>query len=265
MDYLHLLILGLLQGLTEFLPISSSGHLILLPQLAGWNDQGIAYDIFAHLGSLTAVIIYFYSDLSRLVPAWVRSLHGGRMTQDARIGWYLILATIPIAVAGLLFYNIISTQFRNPLIIAGATVFFGLLLLFADLKGKRNRDHTSVTLRDALWIGLAQAFALIPGTSRSGVTMTAGLLLGLKRQEAARFSFLLALPTIFLAGAHQVLKFIQNGSEADMIGLAIIFTASAVSSWAAIKFFIALIERTGMLPYVIYRLLLGTFLVITFT
>lgn len=257
MDYLHLLILGLVQGLTEFLPISSSAHLILLPRLAGWEDQGLAYDIFAHLGSLTAVIVYFRADLARIIPPWLASVQGAGLSPEARMGWYLILATAPIALCGLLFYSTISTVFRSPLIIACASLFFALLLLLADMKGKRNRNQGSITLSDAVWIGLAQALALVPGTSRSGVTMTAGLVLGLQRQAAARFSFLLSLPTILLAGAHQILRFIQNGSEAEIVGLVIIFSASAVSSWGAIKFFLALIERTGMLPYVIYRLLLG--------
>jgi len=257
LDYSHLLILGLVQGLTEFLPVSSSAHLILLPRLAGWEDQGLVFDIFAHMGSLLAVLLYFRKDLARIVPAWASNLHRPSAAGDGRLCWYLMIATIPSAIAGLLLYEIISTVFRNPLLIACTSIFFALVLLLADCTGKRIRTEQHLSLVDAIWIGLAQALSLVPGTSRSGITMTAGLFLGLDRHTAARFSFLLALPTILLAGGYDIYKYVQAGTGGDPAALAVILAASAVSSWCAIRFFLALIERTGMLPYVIYRLLLG--------
>ena len=260
MDYLHLFILGLVQGLTEFLPVSSSAHLILLPKIAGWQDQGLAYDVFAHLGSLIAVVIYFWNDLKRIVPAWAGSLRGRPITSDVRLCWYLLIATVPISMAGFLFYKIISTVFRDPLVIACTSIVFALILWFADIMGKRLRNENSLLMKDALWIGMAQMLALMPGTSRSGITMTAGLILGLDRQAAARFSFLLAIPAIGLAGVYEMYQYIQPGTETDLVAFAIVVGASAVSSWCAIRFFLALINRTGMLPYVIYRLLLGAVL-----
>ena len=257
MEYSHLLILGLVQGLTEFLPVSSSAHLILLPRLAGWEDQGLVFDIFAHLGSLVAVLLYFRKDLMRIVPDWANSLHRPSATGDGRICWYLIIATFPSAVAGLLLFEIVSTIFRNPLLIACTSIFFALVLWLADTTGKRVRKEQHLSIMDAVWIGMAQVLSLVPGTSRSGITMTAGLFLGLDRHTAARFSFLLALPTILLAGSYDVYKYFQAGTEADPAALAVIVTASVVSSWCAIHFFLTLIERTGMLPYVLYRLLLG--------
>ena len=257
MEYSHLLILGLVQGLTEFLPVSSSAHLILLPRLAGWEDQGLVFDIFAHLGSLVAALIYFRTDLARIVPDWATTLHRPSAVKDGRICWYLIIATVPSAVAGLLLYETVATVFRSPLLIACTSIFFALVLLLADYRGKRVRQERHLSLMDAVWIGMAQVLSLVPGTSRSGITMTAGLFLGLDRRTAARFSFLLALPTITLAGGYDIYKYLQGGEQADPAALAVILTASAVSSWCAIRFFLALIERTGMLPYVIYRLLLG--------
>jgi len=260
LDYLHLLILGLVQGLTEFLPVSSSAHLILLPKIAGWPDQGLAYDVFAHLGSLIAVITYFRNDLLRIIPAGVNSLRGGPASNDARLCWYLIIATVPIAIVGLLFHEVISTVFRNPLLIACTSIIFALILWLADVMGGRCRNESSLVMKDAVWIGMAQALALVPGTSRSGITMTAGLILGLDRHAAARFSFLLSLPAIGLAGGYEMYQYFQPGTETDAFAFIIVLTASAVSSWCAIKFFLALIERTGMLPYVIYRLFLGAVL-----
>ena len=257
MEYSHLLILGLVQGLTEFLPVSSSAHLILLPRLAGWEDQGLVFDIFAHLGSLVAALLYFRKDLARIVPDWANSLHRTSVTGDGRICWYLIIATFPSAVAGLLLFETVSTIFRNPLLIACTSIFFALVLWLADTTGKRVRKEQHLSIMDAVWIGMAQVLSLVPGTSRSGITMTAGLFLGLDRHTAARFSFLLALPTILLAGSYDIYKYLQAGTDADPVALAVILTASAVSSWGAIHFFLTLIERTGMLPYVIYRLLLG--------
>lgn len=257
MAYSHLLLLGLVQGLTEFLPVSSSAHLILMPRLAGWEDQGLVFDIFAHLGSLIAVLLYFRKDLERIVPDWANTLHRPTTARDGRLCWYLMIATVPSAVVGLFLYETVATVFRSPLLIACTSIFFALVLWLADYTGKRMRQEHHLSLMDAIWIGMAQVLSMVPGTSRSGITMTAGLFLGLDRHTAARFSFLLALPTILLAGGYDIYKYLQGGAKADPGALAVILIASAVSSWFAIRFFLALVERTGMLPYVIYRLLLG--------
>lgn len=264
MDLLHLIILGIVQGLTEFLPISSSAHLILLPKIFGWSDQGLAYDVAAHLGSLLAVIIYFNKDLKRIIIAWLASIIGKAKSTDSFLMWYLIIATLPIAVIAFLSYELIASVLRDPIILAGATIFFGILLWWADVYGKRDRVIESIRLKDALWIGLAQVLALVPGTSRSGITMTAGLMLGLERTAAARFSFLMSIPTILLAGGHEFYRFLMLDAETDLIGFMVILTISLISAWCTIKVFLSLLEWTGMLPYVVYRLLLGIVLLYVF-
>lgn len=260
MDYLHFIILGLVQGLTEFLPISSSAHLILLPQLAGWQDQGLAYDIAAHIGSLAAVIVFFRAELQQMATAWYRSLANNSSSDDARLVWHIVIATIPVSIAGFLLYDVVANMFRNPLIIASTTVLFGLLLQWSDKTGNKIRHTRNLQVKDALLVGIAQAIALIPGTSRSGITMTAGLMLGFTRHTAARFSFFLAIPVILLAGGYQAFHYLQTGAETDPVAFLIVTFVSGISAWFAIRFFLALIESTGMLPYVIYRLLLGGFL-----
>ncbi len=204
MNFIQLILLGLLQGLTEFLPVSSSAHLILLPLIAEWQDQGLALDVAAHIGTLIAVVIYFRIDINNIIGNGVKSVPWHDNNINARLFWFLCFATIPISVVGFLGHDFIAEYFRDPLIIAAATIFFGLLLWLADVKGKRNRDNETLCLKDIIWIGLAQTLALIPGTSRSGITMTAGLILGLNRKAAARFSFLLSIPVIFLAGCYDI-------------------------------------------------------------
>ena len=260
MNYFHLIILGLVQGLTEFLPISSAAHLILLPQLAGWEDQGLAYDIAAHIGSLVALIVFFRAELRRMSVAWWRSMVNNNPSEDARLVWNILIATIPVSIAGFLLYDVVANLLRNPLIIASTTILFGLLLLWFDKTGGKIRHQRDLKLKDALLVGIAQAIALIPGTSRSGITMTAGLMLGFTRHTAARFSFFLAIPVILLAGGYQAFQYLQTGAETDPVAFLIVAFVSGTSAWFAIRFFLALIERTGMLPYVIYRLLLGGFL-----
>lgn len=260
MEFIHHILLGLVQGLTEFLPISSSAHLILLPNIAGWDDQGLVYDVAAHFGSLIAVIAYFRNDLKRITLAWVESLKGKPASVDSNLMWYLIIATIPIAFIAFILYSVIATWFRSPVIIAVATIFFGLLLWWADSGNNRFRKIGDINIKDALWIGFAQVLALIPGTSRSGITITAGLVLGLERQAAAKFSFLLAIPTILLAGGYEIYRYFINGVDTNLYYFSIVFFISACSAWCAIKIFFKFLERLGMVPYVIYRLILGTLL-----
>ncbi len=262
MDPLHAVILGLLQGLTEFLPISSSAHLILLPRLMGWSDQGLLYDVAAHFGSLLAVVIYFRGDLRAIIIGWTGSLKGER-GGEARLAWSLIIATIPICLAGLLF-SVFIDSVREPQVIAGATVVFGLLLWWADRAGRRHRSMDEFNLRDALIIGLFQILAMIPGTSRSGITITAGLMLGLTREAASRFSFLLAIPVILIATGYEALSVTFTGSQVNWLAVAIVILVSFMSAYVAIHYFLKLIERTGMLPYVLYRLILGGIVLLLF-
>ncbi len=260
MDKLQAIWLALLQGLTEFLPISSSAHLILMPRLLDWADQGLAFDVAVHVGTLTAVLAYFRADVSRLFAAWLRSLATRRVDSDARLAWFVLLGTLPVVVFGLLLHDFIETALRSPRVIAVATIGFGLLLWVADWRGMQRRDEHSLRVPDILVIGLAQALALIPGTSRSGITMTAGLALGLTRTAAARFSFLLSIPVIAMAGVYETGKLVQQAAAVDWGALLLGIAVSAVSAWLCIHFFLKLIERIGMLPFVIYRMLLGAVL-----
>jgi undecaprenyl-diphosphatase len=264
MDTLQTLILALLQGLTEFLPISSSAHLILLPRLLGWGDQGLAFDVAVHVGTLMAVVFYFRHEVQRLAVAWSVSCLHRRMDADARLAWLLLLGTLPVAVAGLLLHDVVETCLRSPLVIAWATIGFGVLLGLADRRGRQARSEDSLTLTDVIWIGIAQALALIPGTSRSGITMTAALALGLTRTAAARFSFLLSIPVILMAGGFESLKLLQQPGPVAWGELLLGTTVAAVSAYLCIELFMRLIERIGMLPFVIYRLLLGVFLLLLF-
>ena len=262
MDILHAFILGLLQGLTEFLPISSSAHLILLPELLGWDDQGLLYDVAAHFGSLLALLLYFRHDLARMGAGWFASFSAGR-NRDADLVWFLLIATVPICLAGLLFHRAID-HLRDPLVIAAATVLFGLLLWWSDHNSRRERDLHSLRVRDAILIGLFQALAMVPGTSRAGITITAGLLLGLNRKAAGRFSFLLAIPTILLASGYELLNASLSAAAVDWAALFTVSAVSFISAYLTIHWFLKLVERTGMLPYVIYRLALGGVLFVIF-
>jgi len=264
LDLIHLIILGLIQGLTEFLPISSSAHLILLPIMTGWSDQGLAYDIAAHLGSLIAVIFYFRRDLTRIVKSWCQSFFSGPQTADSRMVWYLLTSTIPIGLAALLLHDVVATVLRDPLVIAVATIMFGLILWWADLKGERLRDVNSFRWRDVLVIACAQILALIPGASRSGVTITAGLMLGFDRTTASRFSFLMAVPTILLAVAYEIYTLQLGTLSIDWMSLFIVVIVSCASALLSVHLFLQFLERIGMMPFVLYRLLLGSVLLAVF-
>ena len=263
METLQIVTLALVQGLTEFLPISSSAHLILVPVLTDWPDQGLAFDVAVHAGTLTAVVLYFRRELARMFVEWFASF-GGRLTADARLAWAVLIGTIPVGLAGILFKDLIETQLRSPMVIAVATIVFGLLLWYADRTGRRSKNEYGLLLCDVLVIGLAQALALIPGTSRSGITITAGLMMGLKREAAARFSFLLSIPVIFLAGSLETVEYLSAASIHDAQPLLVGALISAVSAYACIHYFLKLLERIGMLPFVAYRLVLGAVLVVLF-
>ncbi len=259
MDIIQVIVLALVQGLTEFLPISSSAHLILVPVISGWPDQGLAFDVAVHAGTLTAVVMYFRRELRKMFVEWFASLRGNH-TPDSRLAWAVLFGTIPVGLAGLLFKDFIGDNLRTPLVIATTTIIFGLALWMADRNKKLVRDEHGLNWKDVLIIGVAQAIALIPGTSRSGITITAALMLGLNRQAAARFSFLLSIPVIVLAGGVETLEYIEVASTQDINYLIIGAMISALSAYACIHYFIKLLEKINMTPFVIYRMVLGVVL-----
>ncbi len=264
MDALHAIFLALIQGISEFLPVSSSAHLILFPRLLGWQDQGLAFDVAVHVGTLSAVVLYFRRELIPMTQDWVQSILTRKQTANSRLAWAVLWGTIPVGLAGLLLKGFIENNLRSELVIAAATIGFALLLWWADSKGRGKRDEYSLRISDIAIIGIAQALALIPGTSRSGVTMTAGLMLGLSREAAARFSFLLSIPVITLAGGFLTLELIQAPGLVDWRAMIIGGITSAITAYLCIHFFLKLLERIGMLPFVIYRLLLGVLLIYLF-
>jgi undecaprenyl-diphosphatase len=264
MDMLHVITLALIQGITEFLPISSSAHLILVPLLTGWDDQGLAFDVAVHVGTLTAVVLYFWAELAAMAAAWLASLRTRRLTPDARLAWAVLLGTIPVGLAGLLFEGYVETLLRSMAVIAAATIGFGLLLWWADARGRRLRDEHTISWKDVLVIGGAQAIALIPGTSRSGITMTAGLAMGLTREGSARFSFLLSIPVIVLAGGLETMELIRQPEPAQWEGIVLGAALSGISAYLCIHYFLKLLERIGMWPFAVYRLLMGFVLLFLF-
>lgn len=264
MEIAHIIWLALVQGLTEFLPVSSSAHLILVPSLLGWPDQGLAFDVAVHLGTLIAVVTFFRKDIWRLFNAWLGSLTGKGLTAEARLAWGVIVGTIPAGIVGLLFKDLIEVYLRSPLVIAFTTILFALLLWYADKRAKLERSETTLQWQDFIVIGSAQALALIPGTSRSGITITAGLLLGLTREAAARYSFLLSIPIIVLSGLSVTSDLIGSTVPVDWTALLLGTVIAAISAFACIHFFLAWINKIGMLPFVIYRLLLGALLLFVF-
>ncbi|MEK7990327.1 MAG: undecaprenyl-diphosphate phosphatase [Thiotrichaceae bacterium] len=263
MDIWQIITLALLQGFTEFLPISSSAHLILVPELTSWEDQGRAFDVAVHLGTLTAVIFYFRHDIKPLFLAWIKSLQTRQLTAESRLVWGVIIGTIPVAIVGVLI-SITGwvDHLRSGLLIATTTLVFGGLLWYADARATLERDEYQMTWRDIMLIGCAQAIALLPGTSRSGITITAALLAGLSRQAAARFSFLLSIPVIILAGVDETALLLTQQIEVNWTILMLGMTISSVSAYLCIELFIRLLNQIGMLPFVIYRLILGVFLLI---
>ncbi len=256
MSFEQIFVLALIQGLTEFLPVSSSGHLILIPALTGWPDQGIITDVMVHVGSLFAVIVYFWKDVLNLLKG-TGDLLKGRTTDNSRMAGYIALATIPaLALGAILKLSGFLDSIRGVEIVAWNAIIFGILLYVADVVGKRTKVMEDMTLRPAMIIGIAQALALIPGTSRSGITMTAARFMGYERAEAARFSFLLGIPAIAAAGAFTALEVIQHGDSIppDAILAAVLTFFAALG---AITLLMALVKRVGFLIFMLYRLVLA--------
>ena len=259
--------LALVQGLTEFLPISSSGHLILVPRFLGWEDQGLAFDIAVHLGSLLAVCFYFRDEIINILKAWAASLRSdgpAYFEGEAKFGWSIVLATIPVCVVGLFFHDFIQENLRSPMLIAATTLIFGIALWLVDRRDGAGQDEHVMRFRWALLIGVAQAIALIPGTSRSGITITAALLLGLSRPAAARFSFLMSIPVIALASMNEIKELIEVKGPVMWDMMIIGTLVSAVSAYFCIRYFLKMLNRISMLPFAIYRVILAAVIYFSF-
>lgn len=256
MDFLQALFLGLLQGLTEFLPISSSAHLILVPAFFDWVDQGVAFDLAVHVGTLLAVVLYFRADVFSIARDGLISISRRRVVGQGALALYLVIGTIPAGLAGLALLDIIDNELRAVEIIFATTLIFGLLLGVADWMPKRQRSLDSLNWKDALLVGIAQAIALVPGTSRSGITITAGLFLGMSRETASRFSFLLAIPITALASAVKLLEVATADIVVDWGAFLVGGVTSFVVAITAIHFFLKWLNKVGMWPYVIYRVIL---------
>lgn len=261
MSTIEIFILALVQGLTEFLPISSSAHLILPSAILGWEDQGIAFDVAVHVGTLLAVVIYFRQEVGKMAVSWFGTVgigpEKGKNAFDGKLAWWIIFATVPAGLFGLFGKDLIEEHLRSALVIAATTLIFGALLGFADIKAKQNVSIEKLGFKGAMIIGIAQAIALIPGTSRSGITMTAGLMLGLSRDNAARFSFLLSIPAIAMAGSYLTLKLITGDEAVDWYAMGLGSVLAFISAYACIHYFLILVNKLGMMPFVAYRMVLG--------
>ena len=259
MSLLEAIVLGIVQGLTEFLPISSTAHLRVVPAFAGWEDPGAAFTAVTQLGTMLAVVIYFRRDLARIALTWSRSLREPalRSELDARLGWYILLGTIPISIFGLAFKDQIETSARDLYLIGGALIVLGLVLLLAERVGSRERKLEQVRLRDGVVVGFAQALALVPGVSRSGATITAGLFLGLERETAARFSFLLSVPAVVLSGLLELGTFLEEGEGSGVPALVVATALAFVSGYAAIAFLLRFLVTHTTKVFVAYRVVLG--------
>jgi len=262
MTWIHLLVLAIIQGLTEFLPVSSSAHLILPAKLLNWPDQGPLIDLMAHFGSLFAVMLYFRKDVAAMIAGFFE-LITRKATRNSQLTWHLILATPPALAVGLIMSVVgLDAMIRQPLIIGLAFIIFGIILWWADQTGSRSKQITEMSWRGAVAMGLSQALALIPGTSRSGITMTAALKMGYTRSEAARFSMLMSIPIIGVGGLYALYKLQSDGAGVANLsnGLVVAFL-SFVAAYASIAIFMKLVEKIGMTPFMIYRVIVGVALI----
>jgi undecaprenyl-diphosphatase len=250
-------VLAVLQGLTEFLPVSSSGHLVLVPGIFGWTDQGLAFDVAVHFGSLIAVAIYFRTDILALLSATWEIILRKPATAHSRMVWCLGIGTIPAALAGLFLAGWIAANLRDPMVVVYTLAGYGVLMAAADRYAPSSRTISDIRVRDGLIIGCAQALALVPGTSRSGITITAGRILGLRRQDAARFSFLLSAPVILLATIYEVVILVTGDTPVPWDNLAVAALISCLVAYLSIDFFMRFVSIIGLLPFAIYRLLLA--------
>jgi len=258
MTLIQIIVLSLIQGLTEFLPVSSSAHLILGSKVFDWPDQGLVFDVATHLGTLFAAVVYFRKEIWQMMTPWFSKGRGDEASR--KLGLTLVIASIPAIVAGGLLHGWVEAVLRDVRIIAYATIGFGLLLWWADARFTRSKDMGDMNLKAGVMIGLAQMLALVPGTSRSGITITMGRMLGFDANTAARFSFLLSIPIIAAAGGYGVLRMFLHDSPIDWMQFGLAVVLSAIAGWLCIAAFLALLQRVGLLPFVIYRLMLGVVL-----
>ncbi len=256
MPVLHIVVLALIQGVTEFLPVSSSGHLVLVPMFTDWPDQGLLIDVAVHVGTLGAVVLYLWRDLLRMLASLGR-LTRGQSDFHARLAGYLVIGTLPVVVAGFVMNRYLPGGLRDIFVVAWATLGFGIVLYLADKLGMTVRRIEHIGLGDAVIIGLAQALALVPGTSRSGITMAAGRLLGMERTEAARFSMLLSIPAILGAGTLKGLELYRSGDAALTNDALVVGGLAFIVALIAISLMMAWLRRATFTPFVVYRVLLG--------
>ena len=256
MPFIHILVLAIVQGITEFLPISSSGHLLITPILTGWQDQGLSIDIAVHVGTLVAVTVYFWRDLTGIVMAFLTPRKKNAEV-DRRFAYHIIIATIPAVIIGGLLYKIISDDLRSILLVAATTIIFGLFLGWADKRYEARKNIRAMTAMDALVIGLFQVLSLLPGTSRSGITMTAARIRGLDRTESAHFSMLLSIPTIFGAGLLATINLVSEGNAQLEMDALIAAVVSCIAALIVIRLLMQWIGKIGYMPFVYYRLFLG--------
>jgi undecaprenyl-diphosphatase len=261
-SWFEAVVLGVVQGLTEFLPISSNAHLRIVGAAFGWDDPGAAFPVIPQIGTELAVLIYFARDIARIVSAWVGSLFNARRRHDpdARMGWLIIVGSIPIIILGLLFQKQIETNLRDLRIIAIALVAFSLILYVADRRGAKDRELVDLTVGHGVVYGLAQALALIPGVSRSGGTITAGLFLGYSRSAAARYSFLLAIPAVLGSGLYEVYKTFKggvHGAQVDWAPTIVATVLAFVVGLSVIAWLLRYLNRGSFTPFVVYRVILG--------
>jgi undecaprenyl-diphosphatase len=252
------IVLGIVQGLTEFLPISSTAHLRIVPAFAGWEDPGAAFTAVTQLGTLAAVLLYFRRDLLAIARAWLAGLRdpARRGTPESRLGWYIIIGTVPIVLAGAVFSDQIETGARNLRLIGATLIVLGLVLFAAEKVGTRSRPLNTLHWRDGILIGFAQAAALVPGVSRSGATISAGLFLGFERAAAARYSFLLSVPAVVLGGLYE-LREIGGGSDATLGATALATALAFIVGYASIAFLLRYLATHTVYVFVAYRIALG--------
>lgn len=258
MSTLEAIVLGLVQGLTEFLPISSSGHLRIVPALLGWEDPGAGFTAVIQLGTMAAVLIYFRADLWRIASAWLRELRVPirQSSQDAKLGWFIVLGTIPISIFGFLFSDQIESGARSLYLIGSALILFSFVMILAERVGTQRRHLTEMNGRDGLFVGMAQALALIPGISRSGATISAGLLRGFDRVAAARYSFLLSIPAVVLSGLFELRKIGEDGN-ASASATAVATLVAFLSGYLAIAWLLRYLSTHTLGVFVVYRIVLG--------
>ncbi len=262
MTLLEAAVLGVVQGLTEFLPISSTAHLRIVPALLGWEDPGAAYSAVIQLGTVVAVLAYFWKDIFRLTRGFLRGLVDRKPfgTEDSRLAWFVGLGTIPIAVVGLLFKSAIKTSLRSLYVIAASLIVLAIVLFIVERLASHKRTLAEMTLKDGLIIGLWQALALIPGSSRSGTTITGGLSLGLRREDAARYSFLLSIPATTLAGLLELKELFEATSRPSTAALVVGTVVSFIAGIAAISGLLRFVKTRSMFTFVVYRIALGVLL-----